>query len=111
MVTGHPVHDAYAEALAAGGGTVPLGDTVLCDNCSLDLTADPRTGGFLFGTYAIGPCCAGAYRATVEGYGEERYIRGECPAAVSFADWVRALRGPGAAITVMPLWHQPGDRR
>ena len=33
----HPVHQASAEALAAGHGTVPLGDAVLCDDCSGDL--------------------------------------------------------------------------
>ena len=99
----HPIQQAYAEALAAGGpAEIPLGRNVLCDIDDTDLTDDARSGGFLFGSYAVGPCCAERYLATVKGYGEERFIRARCPEGVSFADWVRGMRGPGAAITITP---------
>ena len=99
----HPVHQAYADALAAGGpAVIDLGRTVLCDNDSTDLTDDPRSGGFLFGSYAIGPCCSHEYLRRVEGYGEERFIKAWCPEGVSFADWCRALRAGNNAITVTP---------
>jgi hypothetical protein len=99
----HPIHGQFAEALESGGpASIPLGDVVLCDNDDTDLTADPRSGGFLFGSYAIGPCCAEAYMENVRRYGEEDHIRARCPEGMSFADWVRAIRGPGAAITVTP---------
>jgi hypothetical protein len=85
------------------GGSVPVGDLVLCDIDSTDLTADARSGGYLFGSYAVGPCCAESHEARVRGYGEQWNIRARCPEGVSFADWVRDLRGADAAFTVTPL--------
>lgn len=107
----HPLHQAYSDALDAGGpAVIPIGETVLCDSCDTDLTDDPRSGGFLFGSYAYGPCCADRHLASIKGYGEERFIRGWCPEGVSFADWVRRdLRGPGAAITITPGFPRRGD--
>ena len=99
----HPIHQAYADALDAGGpAEIPVGRTVLCDIDDTDLTGDPRSGGYLFGSYGVGPCCAERYLATIRGYGEERFIRARCPEGVSFADWIRGLRGPDAAITITP---------
>jgi hypothetical protein len=103
----HPLHqdaDFAMEAAMEFGipGSVPVGDTVLCDIDDTDLTADPRPGGFLFDSYAVGPCCAERYEASARGYGELDHIRARCPAWMSFADWVRAIRGPDAAITVTP---------
>lgn len=102
----HPIHDAFGRALdAAGNGVasvIPLGLTVLCDSCDEDFTDSARRGGFLFESKAIGPCCAARREASIRGYGEERFIRARCPEGVSFADWVRGMRGPGAAIRVTP---------
>jgi hypothetical protein len=99
----HPLHQAYASALDAGGpAIIPVGRTVLCDIDDTDLTGDPRSGGYLFGSYAVGPCCAERHEARVRGYGEEWNIRARCPGSVSFADWIRGLRGPDAAITITP---------
>jgi hypothetical protein len=99
----HPLQQAYADALAAGGpAAIPVRDTVLCDVCSTDLTDDPRSGGYLFGSYGYGPCCADAKLESIRGYGEESHIRSWCPPGVSFADWIRAMRGPDAAITITP---------
>jgi hypothetical protein len=99
----HPVHQAYAEALASGEpASIPLGQSVLCDFCDTDLTADDRSGGYLFGSYAVGPCCAERRLESIRGYGEEHLIRARCPEGVSFADWVRGIRGPDAAISVRP---------
>jgi hypothetical protein len=103
----HPLHQAANFALEAAlefgiPGSVPIGGTVLCDACDTDLTADPRSGGYLFGSYAYGPCCAGERLVTIRGYNEEHFIRARCPEGVSFADWVRGMRGPNAAITITP---------
>lgn len=103
----HPIHQAYSEALgkATGQGeasVIPLGDVVLCDIDSTDLTADPRSGGYMFGSYAVGPCCAERHEAMVKGYGEQRFIGSRCPGGIPFADWVRGMRGPEAAIKVTP---------
>lgn len=99
----HPIHQQYADALERGGpAVIPLGDTVLCDGCDADLTSDARSGGFLFGSYAYGPCCADERLRSIRGYGEEWNIRARCPDGASFADWVRGLRGPDAAITITP---------
>jgi hypothetical protein len=99
----HPIHQQFAEALDAGGpAAIPVGDTVLCDACDTDLTTDTRSGGYLFGSYGYGPCCAGKRMETIRGYGEEHFIRARCPEGVSFADWIRGMRGPSAAITITP---------
>lgn len=109
----HPFLQDFIAALdAADEGTasvIPVGDTVLCDFCDTDLTADPRSGGFLFESKAVGPCCAAQREVSIRGYGEQRFIRARCPEGISFADWVRGLRGPGAAIRVTPGW--PGGAR
>lgn len=103
----HPIHQAFSEAVSAAfaqgaASFIPLGRTVLCDSCDKDLTDDPRSGGFLFQSKAFGPCCAERLAASIRGYGEERFIRGRCPEGVSFADWVRGMRGPDAGIRVTP---------
>ena len=99
----HPIHQAYTDALDAGGpAEIPVGRTVLCDIDDTDPTDDPRCGGYLFGSYGVGPCCAERHEATVQGYGEEWNIRARCPEGVSFADWIRSVRGPDAAIKITP---------
>ena len=99
----HPLHQACFDALDAGGpAEIPVGRVVLCDACDADLTDDSRSGGFLFGSYAYGPCCADKQLRSIRGYGEEWNIRARCPEGVSFADWVRDLRGPEAAIVIKP---------
>jgi hypothetical protein len=102
-VTGREEFRSAVDEAMANGGSVPVGDLVLCDFCDEDLTGDPRTGGFLFGSKAVGPCCAERSLASIKGYGEEWNIRARCPEGVSFADWVRGMRGPGAAVTVTKL--------
>ena len=106
----HRIAAGYQAALEAGEGTVELGRTVLCDVCSTDLTDDPRSGGYMFGSYAYGPCCASERLATIQGYGEEWNIRAWCPPELSFADWIRAIRGPHAVIRVTPGMPQKGGQ-
>ena len=99
----HPIHQAAAEALDRGGpAVIPVGSTVLCDACDTDLTSDPRSGGFIFGSYGYGPCCAAERLESIKGYGEQSFIRARCPEGMSFADWIRFMRGPSAAITITP---------
>jgi hypothetical protein len=99
----HPLHQAFAAALDAGApAVIEVGSTVLCDSCDTDLTTDSRSGGYLFGSYGYGPCCAERRLQTIRGYGEENHIRARCPEGVSFADWIRGMRGPAAAITITP---------
>lgn len=108
----HPIHQAYAEALATGGpAEIDLGRTVLCDFCDADLSADPRSGGFLFGSYAIGPCCAAKHLARIKGYGEEGHIKAHCPPGMSFADWVRQLRDEMGSHSIRITPGGPGDVR
>lgn len=102
----HQIHDEFSRAVSAAMGgeasVIPLGRTVICDWCDEDMTADPRSGGFMFGSKAAGPCCAETFLERVKSYGEEWNIRSWCPMGVSFADWVRGMRGPDAAIRVTP---------
>jgi hypothetical protein len=99
-MTGREEFRRAADEAMTNGGTVPVGDLVLCDFCDEDLTADPRSGGFIFSSSGVGPCCADRREVSIRGYGEERYITARCPEGVSFADWVRGLRGPDAALRV-----------
>jgi hypothetical protein len=71
---------------------IPLGGMVLCDIDSTDLTTDPRSGGYLFGSYGVGPCCAERYMKTIEKYNEQWNIKAYCPKGMSFADWCRKMR-------------------
>lgn len=101
MTDPESIRKAQLDALQSGeDAVIPLGRTVVCDRCDTDLTGDPRPGGFLFGSYGYGPCCAEEALASIRGYDEEWNIRARCPQGVSFADWIRDLRGPGAAITI-----------
>lgn len=108
----HPFLQAFTEALDAASkgaaSAIPLGDTVLCDFCDTDLTNDPRSGGFLFQSKGVGPCRAAVREVSIRGYGEESFIRAR-PEGVSFADWVRGMRGPAAVIRVTP--GRPGGGR
>jgi len=103
----NPFEAPYSAAVTAAlhGETpapIPVGRTVICDNCDTDLTGDRRTGGISYqgfgGTYAAGPCCAVRAEARLRAAGEP--VAGRCPDGMPFADWVRAMRGPDAAITV-----------
>ena len=113
-MTGNPFEEPFTEAVAQGldGGTpapIPLGRSVVCDYCNEDMTDDPRAGGFTVdgfgGIYAAGPCCAARREASIRACGEERFIRARCPDGTTFADWVRGMRGPQAAIRITPVLH------
>jgi hypothetical protein len=104
------IRTEFAAALDAGHGTIEVGRTVICDRCDTDLTGDPRSGGFLFAGYAYGPCCAVDGLASIRRYNEENHITAWCPAGLSFADWVRGLRGSNNRITVHP-GHPGGGAR
>jgi len=106
----HPLHQAYFSALRDDKpmAFILVGDTVLCDDCDKDYTADPASGGLLFQSKAIGPCCSAKWQASAEHYGETGFIRDRCPGGVSFADWVRGMRAPDVAITVSP-WVPAGE--
>lgn len=65
------------------------GNVVLCDDCSKDFTDSDESGGLLFQSKAIGPCCARRWKDGAALYHETRFIRARCPDGKSFADWVR----------------------
>lgn len=69
--------------------TLDPGRCVVCDLCNTDFTDSQQTGGLLFGSYAIGPCCAEKQIEEIKKFEEERYIRSHCPKDKAFADWVR----------------------
>ena len=77
-----------------------IGDTVFCDICNRDWTAETQTGGMLVQSKAVCPNCAPEYRRDLIKYKEQYLIRAICPTESSFADWVRGLRGPDAAIEI-----------
>ena len=85
------------------GDPIPLNDFVVCDSCNVDWTARPESGGFIFGSYAYCPECAPRMLASIQRYGEERYIKASCPLDKSFADFCRDYRGPDATIQIRNL--------
>lgn len=95
-----PIGRLWDEAFAEPGKSVPVGDIVVCDFCDHDFTHRPDQGGMIFQSKAVCPQCTALMASDVKQYGEERYIRAGCPEGQSFADFVRAYRGPAAAIKV-----------
>lgn len=85
------------------GVAIPVGRHVVCDGCDMDFTDLPDCGGIIFESKAYGPCCAPRIIKSAEKYGEERYIKARCPPETSFADFVRAYRGPDAFIKVSSI--------
>jgi hypothetical protein len=66
--------------------------TVLCDFCNKDWSDSDKSGGFLFQSKAVCPDCAPGMIVRIEQYHEQSFIRGHCPAELSFKDWVLSLR-------------------
>jgi hypothetical protein len=90
----------WDEAFANPGEAIPVGDIVLCDDCSVDYTNRPDSGGFIFQSKAICPACAPRWRRLIALYGEQHFIKSVCAEGVTFAAFVRAWRGPNATIRV-----------
>src|SRR5260370_8290830 len=106
MTTGSPepnrIHQEYAEALKRGGDAeILLGDVVLCDSCSTDLTNDARSGGFMFSSYAYGPCCAERPFPSIESYREGHSIPGGVPDACHLPRRSPRIPGPHPTPTVL----------
>lgn len=93
--------EAWSEAAANPGKPVDIGRTVVCDSCSDDCTDSTESGGFIFSSNAYCPKCAPQALRNIERFNEQRYIKARCPEGQSFADFVRAYRGPhGNTITI-----------
>jgi hypothetical protein len=69
------------------------GDTVCCDICSEDYpVGDPRSGGFLMGSYGVGPCCDDRIRQRLLKTVESDAIKDTCPGWMTFRQWILAMR-------------------
>jgi len=79
---------------------IDVGRLVLCDLCNADWTDRKESGGFLFVSKGVCPTCAPGFEAEVKSCGEEEFIRGRCIPGMSFADWVRELRGGDNSIVI-----------
>lgn len=75
-----------------------IGTAVFCDFCNRDFTNDHAPGGVLFGSYALGPCCAPG----VEKGPDKKRIKARCPDGKSFRLWVlEDLRQGDHTIRIM----------
>lgn len=92
--------DKWNEAFANPGTTIKVGDTVVCDFCDADFTSSAESGGFIFGSKGVCPRCTPKMMRAIVKYGEGYLIRAMCPEGESFADFIRAYRGPDAGITI-----------
>lgn len=77
-----------------------IGDSVRCDTCSKEWRGTENTGGFLFQSKAVCPDCAPALEKSLINYGETRFIKGRCPADMSFWRWVLGLREGRHTVTI-----------
>lgn len=91
--------DVWAAAFNQPGTPQSLGRIVICDRCDGDWTDRPESGGLIVGSHANCPDCEAAVRAGLKDFGEE-HLAVLCLPGISFADWVRALRGPQAFVKV-----------
>ena len=89
----------WAEAERTGK-PVEVGRAVVCDFCDDDCTDKPDSGGLIFGSKAVCPKCTPKLRADIARYGEEQYVRAECPEGQSFADFIRAHRAKTGSTTI-----------
>lgn len=69
--------------------TIDVGNIVVCDMCSKDFTDSYESGGILFQSKAVGPCCADKIEKSAIKYNETKHIHARCPDGLGFADWVR----------------------
>lgn len=95
--------EAKWNAAGANPGTkIDLGDIVVCDSCMTDYRGKSASGGFIFESKAIGPCCEQAWRKRIDRNYEQDKIRESCPRDMTFQQFVlayRAARGNNA-ITI-----------
>lgn len=96
----NPELAAKWDEAAITGQPVEIGESVVCDFCSADFTTRPDRGGLIFGSNAVCPLCAPVLRTDIARYGEERYVRAECPDEQSFGDFVRAYRERTGSTTI-----------
>jgi hypothetical protein len=71
---------------------IDIGEAVVCDICNADYSESDESGGILLGSYAICPACEPKLNASD--------IDAECPAGVSFKDWVLSLRNGDNTIRI-----------
>lgn len=69
------------------------GNDVLCDFCNKDWSESDKSGGFLFNSKAVCPDCSERMLESIKKYDEVAFIKGRCPAEMSFSNWVRKIRG------------------
>ena len=62
---------AWDAAYENPGEAIPVGDIVVCDDCSVDYTNRLESGGFIFQSKAICPACAPRWRRLIALYGEQ----------------------------------------
>lgn len=79
---------------------IDIGESVVCDWCGDDWTNKDESGGLLFGSKACCPRCEPKVRKLAIRYGEEKYIKNECPKGMSFKQWVLRLRGGDNTIKI-----------
>lgn len=94
------MNEIWEKAFASDSMSIPVGRIVICDDCNGDWTDRKESGGLLFESKGICPDCEPKWRKLAAEYDEEYAIRASCPELQSFADFIRDIRGPDAAIVV-----------
>jgi hypothetical protein len=86
------------------GTEIDIGRLVACDDCGTDYTDAKDTGGFIWHNRASCPECADRkFKALPTQQLLTLMRKGlHCPSAMSFADFVREVRGENAKIKINP---------
>ena len=77
-----------------------IGEQVVCDSCNKDFSASDESGGFIFGSYGYGPCCAERMMESIIKYNEQDHIKARCPESISFKEFILKYRGGDNTIKI-----------
>lgn len=100
----NPIGPLWDQATLNPGTVIDIGRLVACDDCGTDYTDSPASGGFVWHNRATCPTCADRVLKVLPTQKLVRLLQSglHCAAGVSFADFVRELRGGNNTIKVTP---------
>lgn len=99
----------WDEAARNPGKVIDISRRVACDECGDEYTDSKGSGGFIWLNRATCPKCANNVLQVLPTQKLKRLLNTAwlCPSEMSFADFVREVRGPNATIKVPPRGTQP----
>lgn len=100
----NPIEPLWDQAARAPGTQIDIGRLVACDQCGDDYTDSQVTGGFILNSRASCPRCGERIMRSIP-TGRLLHLMQHglhCPTSMSFADFVRMIRGDNNKIMIQP---------